>query len=151
MGMSHGYGPAADRAQMIALIGRAVDLGVTFFDTAQIYGPFHNEELVGEALEPLRDMVVIATKFGFTNEPKTQTVNSRPEHIKVAGEGSFKRLRTDTIDLLYQASIRTHHTSSESVGAFATRAIVDAMHAANVRRLIFISSMGIYDEVPGQK
>src|SRR5258705_9743262 len=87
---------------MIALIRKAVELGVTFFDTAQIYGPFHNEELVGEALAPLREQVVIATKFGFTNEAGPQVVNSRPEHIKQSVEASLQRLKIQTIDLLYQ-------------------------------------------------
>jgi aryl-alcohol dehydrogenase-like predicted oxidoreductase len=102
MGMSHGYGPAADKQEMIALIRNAVERGVTFFDTAQIYGPFTNEELVGEALAPFRGQVVIATKFGFTNEPGKQEVTSRPEHIRQSVEGSLKRLQVDAIDLLYQ-------------------------------------------------
>lgn len=100
--MSHGFGPPPDRLEMIGLLRKAVDLGVTLFDTAQVYGPFHNEELVGEALEAVRERVVIATKFGFTNEAGAQVVNSRPEHIKESVDGSLKRLRTDTIDLLYQ-------------------------------------------------
>ncbi|MEO1784974.1 aldo/keto reductase [Thermodesulfobium sp. 4217-1] len=103
MGMSHGYGPAADKQEMISLIHSAIDLGVTFFDTAEIYGPFTNEELVGEALKPFRDRVVIATKFGFNiQDGKQSGFDSRPEHIHVAVEGSLKRLKTDTIDLLYQ-------------------------------------------------
>ncbi len=104
MGMSQGYGPApGDRQAMIALIRTAVERGVTFFDTAEVYGPFHNEELVGEALAPLRKEVVIATKFGFNLEPNTpRGPNSRPEHIKQAVEGSLKRLRIETIDLYYQ-------------------------------------------------
>jgi aryl-alcohol dehydrogenase-like predicted oxidoreductase len=105
MGMSQSYGPnPGDRQQMIALLRQAVDLGVTFFDTAEVYGPFHNEELVGEALAPVRDQVVIATKFGFAfDEEGHQTgVSSRPERIVQAVEGSLRRLRTDAIDLLYQ-------------------------------------------------
>jgi aryl-alcohol dehydrogenase-like predicted oxidoreductase len=103
MGMSHGYGPPADKQQMIALIRKAVELGITFFDTAQIYGPFANEELVGEALEPFRGQVVIATKFGLKNDPSgKQVVDSRAEHIKESVEGSLKRLRVNSIDLLYQ-------------------------------------------------
>ena len=106
MGMSTSYGPAADKKQMISLIRSAVDRGVTFFDTAEVYGPFVNEELVGEALSPVRDKVVIATKFGFqlkpNGEPGWVGVNSRPEHIREAVEGSLKRLRIETIDLLYQ-------------------------------------------------
>ena len=102
MGMSYGYGPAHDKAEMIDLIRSAFDQGVTFFDTAQAYGPWMNEELVGEALEPIRDQVVIATKFGIYYENGEQTLNSRPEQITETVEGSLKRLRTDTIDLLYQ-------------------------------------------------
>ncbi len=104
MGLSHGYGPATDRQQAISLIRAAVDRGVTFFDTAEVYGPYLNEEVVGEALAPVRERVVIATKFGFTfgDDGKQQILNSRPEHIKWAVEGSLKRLRTDAIDLLYQ-------------------------------------------------
>jgi aryl-alcohol dehydrogenase-like predicted oxidoreductase len=104
MGLSHGYGPATDRREAIALIRAAVDEGVTFFDTAEVYGPYLNEEVVGEALASVRDRVVIATKFGFTfgDDGKQQILNSRPEHIKWAVEGSLKRLRTDVVDLLYQ-------------------------------------------------
>jgi len=104
MGMSFGYGPAADRKEMIALIRAAVDRGVTFFDTAEAYGPYINEELVGEALAPLRDRVVIATKFGFKFGPKGEQigVDSRPERIREVAEASLARLRTGTIDLLYQ-------------------------------------------------
>ncbi len=104
MGLSFGYGPATDKRQAIELIRAAVDEGVTLFDTAEIYGPFTNEELLGEALAPVRDRVVIATKFGFDlPQPAGQQVlNSRPEHIRRAVEGSLKRLRIETIDLLYQ-------------------------------------------------
>jgi aryl-alcohol dehydrogenase-like predicted oxidoreductase len=105
MGMSSGYGPAADRNEMIALIRSAVERGVTFFDTAEVYGPFTNEDLVGEALAPVRGQVVIATKFGFGIDPDTgkqQGLDSRPEHIKQVAEASLKRLRTDVIDLFYQ-------------------------------------------------
>ena len=104
MGMSHGYGPPADKQAMVALIRSAVDRGVTFFDTAQVYGPFTNEELVGEALEPVRDRVVIATKFGFDLDGALGpgALDSRPATIRHSVEGSLKRLRTDTIDLLYQ-------------------------------------------------
>ena len=104
MGLSHGYGAATDTAQAISLIRAAVDRGVTFFDTAEVYGPYLNEEVVGEALAPVRDQVVIATKFGFTfgADNKQQILNSRPEHIRVAVEGSLRRLKTDFIDLLYQ-------------------------------------------------
>lgn len=108
MGMSFGYGPPKDKQEMIALIQTAVENGVTFFDTAEVYGPFTNEELVGEALAPLRDRVVIATKFGFdTSVDPTKTkgapvLNSRPKHIKEVADASLKRLRTEVIDLFYQ-------------------------------------------------
>ncbi|APG27614.1 aldehyde oxidase [Syntrophotalea acetylenivorans] len=109
MGMSFGYGPAKDKKEMIALLRAAVERGITFFDTAEIYGPFINEELVGEALAPLRDQVVIATKFGFNTDfdprdPKEgeSMLNSRPENIRKVAEASLKRLRTDVIDLFYQ-------------------------------------------------
>jgi aryl-alcohol dehydrogenase-like predicted oxidoreductase len=105
MGLSFGYGPAVEKAAGIALIRKAVDLGVTFFDTAEAYGPFANEELVGEALAPVRDRVVIATKFGFDIDPDSRAqrgLNSRPEHIREVAEASLKRLRTDVIDLFYQ-------------------------------------------------
>jgi aryl-alcohol dehydrogenase-like predicted oxidoreductase len=106
MGMSFSYGPPKDKKEMIDLLHAAVDRGVTFFDTAEVYGPFTNEELVGEALAPVRNKVVIATKFGFDlsgdRRPGAAGVNSRPEHIKQAVEGSLKRLKTDVIDLLYQ-------------------------------------------------
>src|SRR3989441_1628314 len=104
MGMSYGYGPAADKKDMIALIPKAVERGVTFFDTAEAYGPFTNEELGGEALAPFRGQVVIATKFGFKFGPKGEQVgmDSRPEHIKQVAEGSLKRLKVEAIDLFYQ-------------------------------------------------
>ena len=107
MGMSFSYGPPKDKQEMTALLRTAVERGITFFDTAEVYGPFTNEELVGEALAPYRSKVVIATKFGFDlsggdNRPGAAGVNSRPEHIKKAVEGSLKRLKTDVIDLLYQ-------------------------------------------------
>jgi len=103
MGMSFGYGPPGDRQEMISLIRTAVDRGITFFDTAEVYGPYANEDLVGEALAPVRAQVVIATKFGFELQGDQRGgVNSRPEHIRQAVEGSLKRLRIDTIDLLYQ-------------------------------------------------
>ena len=106
MGMSYGYGPAADKQEMISLIRSAVERGVTFFDTAEAYGPFMNEELVGEALAPFRGQVVIATKFGFKLDPTAERglggLDSRPEHIKQVAEGSLKRLKVDAIDLFYQ-------------------------------------------------
>lgn len=106
MGLSFGYGPAVDKQQGISLIRSAVERGVTFFDTAEVYGPFTNEELVGEALAPFRGQVVIATKFGFKTDPneggRWTALDSRPEHIKEAVEGSLRRLRVDAIDLLYQ-------------------------------------------------
>lgn len=104
MGLSHGYGPAVEKKDGIALIRKAFDLGVTFFDTAEVYGPHTNEELVGEALEPFRDQVVIATKFGFTfgDDNKQQILNSKPDHIREVIDACLKRLRTDHIDLFYQ-------------------------------------------------
>jgi aryl-alcohol dehydrogenase-like predicted oxidoreductase len=106
MGMSFGYGPPADKEEMISLLRKAVELGVTFFDTAEVYGPFTNEELVGEALAPFRGQVVIATKFGFkpasTGESRWTELDSRPEHIKQVAEASLNRLRSDVIDLFYQ-------------------------------------------------
>ena len=106
MGMSSGYGPAAERGPMISLLRTAVDRGITFFDTAEVYGPFVNEELVGEALSPVRDQVVIATKFGWKlrpdGAPGSIGLDSRPEHIRDVAEASLRRLRTESIDLLYQ-------------------------------------------------
>jgi aryl-alcohol dehydrogenase-like predicted oxidoreductase len=105
MGLSFGYGPAVDKEDGIALIRAAVERGVTFFDTAEVYGPYTNEELVGEALTPFRDQVVIATKFGFKIDPSTGKqagLDSRPAHIQEVAEGSLKRLKTDVIDLFYQ-------------------------------------------------
>jgi aryl-alcohol dehydrogenase-like predicted oxidoreductase len=105
MGMSMSYGPPRDKQEMISLLHTAVDRGITFFDTAEVYGPFTNEELVGEGLAPYRGQVVIATKFGFKIDPKQKRqvgLDSRPEHIREAAEGSLKRLRTDVIDLYYQ-------------------------------------------------
>ena len=106
MGMSFGYGPAADVNDMIRLIHEAVDMGVNFFDTAEVYGPFTNEELLGKALSPIKDKVVIATKFGFRSDPSNggawTALDSRPEHIREVAEASLKRLNVDTIDLFYQ-------------------------------------------------
>lgn len=117
MGMSHGYGPAADKNEMISLIRKAYELGVTFFDTAECYGPYVNEELVGEALEPIRDKVVIATKFGIQiNDDGQQILNSRPEQIRKSVEGSLKRLRTDHIDLYYQHRVDTDVAIEEVAG-----------------------------------
>lgn len=119
MGMSHGFGPAADTKDMIQLIRTAVERGVTFFDTAEVYGPFTNEVLVGEALEPLRDQVVIATKFGFnTSVPGPGGgLNSRPENIRAVAEASLKRLRTDRIDLFYQHRVDPSVPIEEVAGA----------------------------------
>jgi len=119
MGMSSGYGPPADKQEMISLIRTAVERGVTFFDTAEVYGPFVNEELVGEALAPLRDQVVIATKFGFKIGPKGEQVgvDSRPEHIREVAEASLKRLKTDRIDLFYQHRVDTDVPIEDVAGA----------------------------------
>jgi aryl-alcohol dehydrogenase-like predicted oxidoreductase len=119
MGMSANYGPPRDRQEMIALIRSAVDRSITFFDTAEIYGPFTNEELVGEALAPVRDHVVIATKFGFKFGPNRERLglDSRPEHIKEAAEASLKRLKTDVIDLFYQHRVDPTVPIEEVAGA----------------------------------
>src|SRR5271169_6824419 len=118
MGMSFGYGPAGDKKEMIALIRSAVERGVTLFDTAEVYGPFTNEELVGEALGPVRDRVLIATKFGFHIEGGKQAgLNSRPEHVKEVAEASLKRLRTDRIDLFYQHRVDPNVRIEDVAGA----------------------------------
>ncbi len=117
MGMSTAYGPPADKQEMIALIRQAVDRGVTFFDTAQIYGPFTNEELVGEALAPLRARVVIATKFGLRIDNGQQVTDSRPESIKQSVDGSLKRLKTDVIDLYYQHRVDPNVPIEDVAGA----------------------------------
>ena len=120
MGMSFGYGPPADKKEMISLIRKAVELGVTFFDTAEVYGPFTNEELVGEALAPVRKQVAIATKFGFKLDPATGKqagLDSRPEHIKEVAEASLKRLKTDTIDLFYQHRVDSNVPIEDVAGA----------------------------------
>jgi aryl-alcohol dehydrogenase-like predicted oxidoreductase len=116
MGMSDSYGPPADKQEMISLLRAAVERGVTFFDTAEVYGPFTNEELVGEALSPLRDEVVIATKFGFKLDGDGG-VDSRPEHIKEVAEASLKRLRTDVIDLFYQHRVDPNVPIEDVAGA----------------------------------
>ena len=122
MGMSFSYGPPKDKKEMTDVLHAAVDRGITFFDTAEVYGPFINEELVGEALQPYRGKVVIATKFGFDlagrdNRPGVPGVNSRPEHIKQAVEGSLKRLRVESIDLLYQHRVDPNVPIEDVAGA----------------------------------
>jgi aryl-alcohol dehydrogenase-like predicted oxidoreductase len=125
MGMSFSYGPPADKKEMISLLRAAVEKGVTFFDTAEVDGPYANEELVGEALYPLRDRVVIATKFGFNLDPKhdprgmqgSPGLDSRPEHIKQVAEGSLKRLKVDAIDLFYQHRVDTNVPIEDVAGA----------------------------------
>ena len=120
MGLSFGYGPAVDKKDGITLIRAAVERGVTFFDTAEVYGPFTNEELVGEALAPFRKQVAIATKFGFKLDPNTGKqagLDSRPEHIKEVAEASLKRLKTDVIDLFYQHRVDPHVPIEEVAGA----------------------------------
>jgi len=118
MGMSFGYGPAMDKQEGISLIRAAVERGVTFFDTAEVYGPFTNEELVGEALAPVRDKVVIATKFGFKIENEKQAgLDSRPSHIKEVAEASLKRLKTDVIDLFYQHRVDPEVPIEDVAGA----------------------------------
>jgi len=120
MGMSFGYGSPKDKSEMVSLIRSAVDQGVTFFDTAEVYGPFANEELVGEALEPVRDRVVIATKFGWEIDAdgnRTGGLNSRPEHIRQVAEASLRRLRTDVIDLFYQHRVDADVPIEDVAGA----------------------------------
>jgi len=124
MGMSFSYGPAKDKTEMIALLRAAVERGVDFFDTAEVYGPFTNEELLGEALAPLRDRVVIATKFGFDTDPAraptgdgTPRLNSRPEHIREVAEASLKRLKTEVIDLFYQHRVDPEVPIEDVAGA----------------------------------
>ncbi|HJS86892.1 MAG TPA: aldo/keto reductase [Acetobacteraceae bacterium] len=131
MGMSYGYGPAADKQQAISLIRAAVERGVTFFDTAEVYGPFTNEELVGEALAPFREQVVIATKFGFDIDPKDGSqrgLNSRPEHVKQVADASLKRLRTDVIDLFYQHRVDPNVPIEDVAGA-----VKDLIEAGKVK------------------
>src|SRR5258705_5750665 len=120
MGMSFGYGPPKDKQEMISLLREAVERGVTFFDTAEVYGPFTNEELVGDGLAPFREQVVIATKFGFKLDPKSGRsvgVDSRPEHIKEVADASLKRLKTDVIDLFYQHRVDTEVPIEDVAGA----------------------------------
>ena len=121
MGMNFSYGPPADKQEMISLLRTAVERGVTFFDTAEVYGPYTNEELLGEALSPLRDKVVIATKFGFNlnpdGSPGWQGLNSRPERIKQVAEASLKRLRIDAIDLFYQHRVDPNVPIEDVAGA----------------------------------
>src|SRR5438270_8345839 len=123
MGMSFSYGPPKDKKEMISLLHGAVERGITFFDTAEVYGPFTNEELVGEALKPFRKQVAIATKFGFdlNTDPRgmkgSRGLNSRPEHIKQVAEGSLKRLRTDVIDLFYQHRVDPNVPIEDVAGA----------------------------------
>jgi aryl-alcohol dehydrogenase-like predicted oxidoreductase len=125
MGMSFSYGPPKDKQEMTALLGAAVDRGITFFDTAEVYRPYLNEELVGEALAPFRDQVAIATKFGFDISPNSDPrgmkgspgLNSRPEHIKEAVEGSLKRLKVEAIDLLYQHRVDPNVPIEDVAGA----------------------------------
>jgi len=131
MGMSFGFGPPADKQEMISLIHTAVERGVTFFDTAEVYGPFTNEELVGEALAPFRRQVVIATKFGFKLDPDTGKqagLDSHPEHIKQVAEASLKRLRTDVIDLFYQHRVDPNVPIEDVAGA-----VKDLIQAGKVR------------------
>jgi aryl-alcohol dehydrogenase-like predicted oxidoreductase len=132
MGMSFGYGPAGDKQEMIAVLRAAVESGVTFFDTAEVYGPFTNEELVGEALAPFREQVVIATKFGFkppaSGEGRWSELDSRPEHIKEVADASLKRLKTDVIDLFYQHRVDPNVPIEDVAGA-----VKDLIQAGKVK------------------
>src|SRR6201993_2987678 len=125
MGMSSGYGPPKDKQEMISLIRSAVERGVTFFDTAEGYGPYTNEELVGEALAPMRERVIIATKFGFKFSSKGEQIglDSRPQHIKEVADASLKRLRTDVIDLFYQ-----HRVDPAVPIEYVARTVKDLIH-----------------------
>src|SRR5678816_2098253 len=128
MGLSFGYGTASDKSDAIAIIRAAFDRGVTLFDTAEAYGPFTNEEIVGEALAPFRDRVVIATKFGFTFEPGGHRgLSSRPAHIKTVAEASLKRLKIETIDLLYQHRVDPDVPIEDVAGA-----VKDLIHEGKV-------------------
>jgi len=133
MGMSFGLGPAADRQEMIALLRKAVELGVTFFDTAEVYGPFTNEELVGEALAPFRGKVAIATKFGFKPDPEGGPrwvgLDSRPEHIKEVAEASLRRLKVDAVDLFYQHRVDPDVPIEDVAGT-----VRDLIHEGKVKR-----------------
>src|SRR6266702_6385080 len=131
MGMSFSYGPPPDKQEMITLIRAAVERGVTFFDTAEVYGPFTNEELVGEGLAPFRGQVVIATKFGFKFGPKGEQIglDSRPEHIKQVADGSLKRLRVDAIDLFYQHRVDPAVPIEDVAGA-----VKELIHQGKVKR-----------------
>ena len=131
MGLSFGYGPAVDKKEGISLIRAAVERGITFFDTAEVYGPYTNEELVGEALAPFREQVVIATKFGFKIDPSTGKqagLDSRPQHIKEVAEASLKRLKSDTIDLFYQHRVDPNVPIEEVAGA-----VKDLIHQGKVK------------------
>jgi aryl-alcohol dehydrogenase-like predicted oxidoreductase len=132
MGMSFSYGPPKDKQEMVSLLHTAVERGITFFDTAEVYGPFTNEELLGEALSPVRDKVVIATKFGFNlnpdGSPGWQGLNSRPERIKQVAEASLKRLRIDAIDLFYQHRVDPNVPIEDVAGA-----VKDLIQAGKVR------------------
>ena len=131
MGLSFGYGPAVDKKEGISLIRAAVEGGITFFDTAEVYGPYTNEELLGEALAPFREKVVIATKFGFKIEPNTGKqpgLDSRPQHIKEVAEASLKRLKTDTIDLFYQHRVDPDVPIEDVAGA-----VRDLIHQGKVK------------------
>lgn len=129
MGMSSGFGPASDTKEMISVIHSAIDRGITFFDTAEVYGPYANEELVGEALQPFRNQVVIATKFGFDLEGKRQSrLDSRPEHIKEAIGGSLKRLKVEAIDLYYQHRVDPDVPIEEVAGA-----VIDLIQEGKVK------------------
>ena len=132
MGMSFGYGPAGDKPEMISVIRAAIESGITFFDTAEVYGPFTNEELVGEALAPFREQVIIATKFGFkpaaNSEGRWSELDSRPEHIKEVAEASLKRLKTDVIDLFYQHRVDPNVPIEDVAGA-----VKDLIQAGKVK------------------
>jgi aryl-alcohol dehydrogenase-like predicted oxidoreductase len=165
MGMSFSYGPPKDKQEMISLIRTAVERGVTFFDTAEVYGPFTNEELVGEALAPFHDEVVIATKFGFDLNPDFDPrgmkgapgLNSRPEHIKHAVEGSLRRLRVDFIDLLYQHRVDPNVPIEDVAGASSISAFLKqackryVAHTQSSSSLLFRANTRCGRELPKRK
>ena len=143
MGMSSGYGPPGEKQEMIALTRKAVELGVTLFDTAQVYGPFTNEALVGEALAPVRDQVVIATKFGFQlGGGEDSGLDSRPETIRESVEGSLERIQTDRIDLLYQHRVDPNVPIEEVAGT------VKELIAEGKVRHFGLSEAGVADDPP---
>ena len=142
MGLSHGYGPAVSQAQGIALLHAAVERGVTFFDTAEVYGPYANEELLGQALAPYRDTLVIATKFGFKDAQVDAGLDSRPQNIRAVAEASLKRLRTDHIDLFYQHRVDPSVPIEETVGGMMDLVKEGKVRVSRTGSWVFVSTSG---------